>query len=508
MKLKLKKFRKYLMDELKKDIIEPAVEPSAPQIRKTKAGGRKLFYQISFSAVIFFVVVFLLFSFRGPISDQTNSIIDKIPIFGQLRHLVNSSDRLLKDEQTGRINILLLGIGGKNHDGPYLTDTIMLASLDVKDKKIALLSIPRDLSIPVENTTDWTKINDIDAFAEAKTPGSGGVAASEAVADILGVPVDYYVRVDFDGFKNVIDKIGGIDVNVENTLDDYSYPVDGQEDNPDYNARYMHLHVDKGLQHMDGTLALEFARSRHGAGAEGSDFARARRQQLVLQAVKTKLLSVNVLLNPVLVTQIISELTDHISTNLQVWEIVKAWTMFKDVNQSDIITKVLDNSAGGLLYQTINAQGAYVLLPNNGDFSAIQYLAQNIFSQPPTQTKDDVATESASVEILNGTWINGLANKSATDLEKYDFKVIAVANSSRQNFTTSVIYDLTMGQKIDALAVLKEKTGATVTFDLPDWLKADLSAELTKNPGEEKPDFVLVLGQDADKTNSGTANTQ
>jgi LCP family protein required for cell wall assembly len=453
----------------------------------------------------------LLFSCRGPISDKTNSFINKIPVFNQisqLSHLANSSERQLKDENTGRVNILLLGIGGSNHDGPYLTDTIMLVSLDVKEKKISLLSIPRDLSVPVENSTEWTKINNIDAFAEAKVAGSGGVAASEAVANILGVPVDYYIRVDFDGFKNIIDKIGGIDIDVPNTLDDYMYPIDGQEDNPDYYARYEHLHVEKGMQHMNGILALKYARSRHGAGAEGSDFARARRQQLVLQAVKDKLLTANILFNPVLVAQIISELTSHINTNLQVWEIVKAWSMFKDVNKDDIITKVIDNSAGGLLYQTINEQGQYVLLPNNGDFKEIQYLAQNIFTVVPAQTTNKVATESANLEILNGTWVNGLANTASIDLQKYGFKIAAVANSSRQNFQTSVIYDLTMGKKMDALAVLKEKTGATVTFDLPDWLQADLSAELLKNPDQAKPDFVLVLGQDADAANSGTANTQ
>jgi LCP family protein required for cell wall assembly len=508
MELYLKIFSDFLMSDINKEKIEPAAEVIEPKKPKKKAGGIKLFLKILFAAVIFFILIFLLFSCRGPISDQTNSIIDKIPIFGQLRHLVSSSDRLLKDEATGRINILLLGIGGKNHDGPYLTDTIMLVSFDVKNKRIALLSLPRDLSIPVENSANWTKINNIDAFAEAKIPGSGGVATSEAVADILNVPVDYYVRVDFDAFKNIIDKIGGIDVNVENTLDDYSYPIDGQEDNPDYNARFEHLHIEKGLQHMNGDLALKFARSRHGSGGEGSDFARAHRQQLVLQATKDKLLSANVLLNPALITDIINQLADHVSTNLKVWEIIKAWTMFKDVSRENIITKVLDNSADGLLYQKINEQGAYVLLPKNGDFSEVQYLAQNIFTEVPPQKAAEVVTDKASLEILNGTWINGLAQRAAIDMDKYGFKVVAVANSSRQNFDKSVIYDLTLGQKINALAVLKEKTGATVTFDLPDWLKADLSAELTKNPGEEKPDFVLVLGQDADKTSSGTANTQ
>jgi polyisoprenyl-teichoic acid--peptidoglycan teichoic acid transferase len=496
------------MIEQNKKNIAPTEENSAPEAKKTKTGGGKLFLKILLIAVVFFILIFLLFSCRGPIADRTNSFIDKIPLFGSLRHLVNSSDRQLKDEATGRINILLLGIGGKNHEGPYLTDTIMLASFDVKNKKISLLSIPRDLSIPVENSADWTKINNIDAFAEAKTPGSGGVAVSEAVADIFNIPVDYYVRVDFEAFKNIVNEIGGIDINVENTLDDYSYPIEGQEENPDYYARFQHLHVDKGLQHLDGDLALKFARSRHGAGGEASDFARARRQQLVLQAVKDKLLTANVLLNPVVLAQIISQLADHISTNLQIWEIIKAWTMFKAVSRENIITKVIDNSPDGLLYQKINEQGAYVLLPKNGDFTEIQYLAQNIFTVVPPQKAADVTTEKASLEILNGTWINGLANRAAIDIDKYGFKVIAVANSSRQNFDKSIIYDLTMGQKINALAILKEKTGATVTFDLPDWLKTDLAAELTKNPGQEKPDFVLVLGQDADKTNSGTKNTQ
>jgi LCP family protein required for cell wall assembly len=434
--------------------------------------------------------------------------MDKLPLIGQIRQLANSSDRGLKSEESGRINILLLGMGGKGHDGAYLTDTIMLASLDVKTKKVSMLSIPRDLSIPVEGSSDWTKINNINAFAEAKEAGSGGVAISQAVSDILEIPIDYYVRADFDGFVNIINKIGGIDVYVENTLNDYSYPADGQEDNPDYNSRYEHLRVEKGWNKMDGSLALKFARSRHAGGAEGSDFARAKRQQIILQAVKDKLLTTTVLLNPVTITEIITEFKNHLDTTLQPWEIVKLWTMFKDVKKENIITKVLDNSADGLLYQKINEKGVYVLLPKNGDFSEIKYLAQNIFSEVPPQKADEVATESASLEILNGTWINGLGNRAAIDMAKYGFKVLRVGNSSRQNFEKTVIYDLTFGEKIKSLSVLKEKTGAAVTFDLPDWLKADLADELEKSENKTKPDFVVVLGQDADKTNSGTANKE
>jgi polyisoprenyl-teichoic acid--peptidoglycan teichoic acid transferase len=487
---------------------EQPIEEIIPLKTKSKNRLKSLFFKIFFPAVIFFILFLIFFSFRGPISENSNLIIDKLPIFGTLKHLASSADRQLKNESTGRINILLLGIGGKGHDGAYLTDTIMLVSLDIKDKKIAMLSIPRDLSIPVENSSEWTKINNIDAFAENKTPGSGGVAASEAISDILNVPIDYYARVDFSGFKNLIDKIGGVDVDVQNTLDDYAYPIDGEEDNPDYYARYKHLHVEKGLKHMDGTLALEFSRSRHGLGAEGSDFARAKRQQLVMEAVKKKMLSTNVLLNPVIITEIIADLSEHIKTNLQVWEIVKLWSIFKDIDQSGIINKVIDNSPSGLLYQTISSQGAYILLPKNGDFTEIQYLAQNIFNQVPAEKKDDVSSENPTLEILNGTWINGLANKKAIDMEKYGFKVTSVANSSHQNFDKSIIYDLTTGKKMNSLAILKEKTGATVTFNIPDWLKTDLTTELQQDSTKTEPDFILVVGQDADTTSSGTTNNQ
>lgn len=499
-----------LKNEFAPEIVEKIGETEAGKksAPKKKKNPWKIPLKLAAYAVIFLTVSIFLFANRVNISEQTDSFFGKLSLFGSIRHLVSGSERELKGEKMGRINILLLGIGGKGHDGAYLTDTIMLVSLDPENKKIAMLSLPRDMSIPVEDSTAWTKINNINAYAEAKEPGSGGMAISQAVSDILEIPIDYYVRADFDGFKNIIDKIGGVEVNVENTLDDYSYPAEGQEDNPDYFARFDHLHIDKGWQKMDGELALKYARSRHGAGIEGSDFARARRQQLVLEATKDKLLKASTILNPITLTGIIDELSNHISTNLKVWEMIKLWSTFKDIDRENIINKVLDNSAKGLLYATINEQGVYVLLPKNGDFSEIKYLAQNIFATAPKEEKKNVVTERSTLEILNGTWINGLANRSSTDLEKYGFDVIAVANCTRRNFERSTIYDLTQGEKIKSLSILKEKTGATVSFELPQWLKDDLAAEIDKDPKKEKPNFVLILGQDADKTETGAANKE
>ncbi len=499
-------------EEIKQEqekMVEISQEKTEETLPKKKSAKKGFFKKLACGG-IFFVVAFFLFFNRVSISEQADSFIERIPIIGQLSHLANSADRELKGEKEGRINILLLGMGGKGHDGGYLTDTIILASLDPETKKVAMVSVPRDMSIPVEkaSSSEWTKINNINAFAEFKEENSGGMAISQALSDILEVPVDYYIRVDFQGFKNIIDKLGGLDIYVEKAFDDYSYPIAGREDDPDYYSRFEHLHFDKGWQKMNADTVLKYARSRHGTNGENSDFARARRQQIVIQAAKEKLTKASTLLNPVNLANIFTELNNHLSTNLKTWEIVKMWSQFKDVEKDSVISKVIDNSPSGLLKATINEQGSYVLLPKNGDFSEIRYLVQNIFQEAPKEEKTNIVTERAKLQVLNGTWVNGLANRTATDLEKYGFDIIEVGNSTRRNFDKSVIYDLAMGEKMKSLSVLKEKTGASVTFELPEWLKEEMAQRLKDENNKEEPDFILVLGQDADKTKTGAANAE
>ncbi len=451
---------------------------------------------------------FAFFYFKHKIAPNDNpSWIDSIPILGQVKHLAESADRELKGEDRDRINILLLGVGGKNHDGGQLTDTIMVASYKPSTKQIALFSIPRDLAVPIENM-GWRKINTINAFAEGREPGSGGLASSQSIGHLLNEPIDYYVRVDFDGFEKIIDEVGGVDVLVDNTLDDYSYPIRGREDDPNYYSRFEHLHVDAGWQHMDGETALKFARSRHGAGGEGSDFARARRQQKILEAVREKVLSVDTLLNPKKVTGIIGELNTNISTNLKIWEIIKLFGLVKNVKGDSIINKVLDNSPSGLLVDSVGDNGAYILSPRSGDFSEITYLFANLFGTPKKDgdTESTKPKEKIKVTVLNGTWINGLGSRLAVDFEQDGIEVVEIGNSSRHNFEKTVIYDLGYGAKRSSLEFLKEKTGANIAPTLPDWLKADLAAT-AQTDNKEQPDFIIILGTDADKSNSGTENT-
>ena len=493
------------VDLLNSKVNSPAAEP------QTGAGAgrppnRKPLKRTAF-ILVFLLIIYIIFAFNRGSNDTSSNWFYNLPIISQIKHLVESADVKLKGEDRDRINILLLGIGGKNHDGGLLTDTIMLASLKPSEKKLSLLSIPRDLAVPIENM-GWQKINSVNAYAEKKTPGSGGLAVSQTVSDVFQTPIDYYLTVDFTGFIKIIDDLGGIKINVENSFDDYKYPILGNEDAP-WDQRWEHLHIEKGEQAMNGELALKYVRSRHALGVEGSDFARSRRQQKVLEAVKEKVMSLNVLFKPTMISKIIGDITDNYSANLKIWEIVKLWGLTKDIKSEKIASRSLDNSPNGLLVDTIGLDGAYLLQPTSGDFSEIQYLVNNIFADVPLTDKEKVKLQPASVEIRNGTWINGLASQIALDLEKYGFDILRVGNTSQQNFEKSVIYDLTYGGKIQALTILKNKTNANVALGMPEWLINDLAKEMAKEKTAKpvQPDFILILGADADTTRSGAVNT-
>ena len=485
------------------DLLNSRSAPEETLIKPNRPTQVKPFKALAY-VLIFLFVIFLIFKFNGS-NNNSSSWLDYLPFIGQVKHLVESANTTLKGEDRNRINVLLLGIGGQGHDGAYLTDTMMLASLEPKEKKVALVSIPRDLSVPIENL-GWQRINSVNAYAEIKTPGSGGLAVSQAVSNILQTPIDYYLTVDFSGFAKVIDDLGGVKVNVENTLDDYTYPILGSEDAP-WDQRWEHLHIDTGEQIMSGELALKYVRSRHALGVEGSDFARSRRQQKILSAVKEKVMSLNMLFRPGTISKIIADITGNYQTNLKIWEIIKLWGLVKDINGADIINRVLDNSPGGLLVDAVGADGAYLLSPRSGNFSEIQYLLNNIFDEAPINDKEKVTREKAAIEVRNGTWINGLASRVALDLEKYGFDIVRIGNSHQQNFQKSVIYDLSYGAKIQALQILKDRTNANVALGMPQWLIDDMAKDLANEKNPIQPDFILLLGKDADATRSGVENT-
>ncbi|HUD44168.1 MAG TPA: LCP family protein [Patescibacteria group bacterium] len=323
----------------------------------------------------------------------------------------------LKQTANQRITILLLGIGGGTHDGPLLTDTMIFASVDPNSNQMDLVSIPRDLW----NSDISQKINATYALAEQNKTGSGLQAAKSEVSKVVGEPITYGFRIDFGGFVKAVDAIGGLDVNVARTLDDYKYPIDGSEDDTcgftqqqvtdlsaqiatgsassedSFPCRYKHLHVDPGLQHMDGETALEFVRSRHALGSEGSDFARSARQQLVIEAFRNKLLSTQTLLDPVKMLNLYSILKSSIDTDISQDEIPDFIKLAQQMKTAQIHSFVIDytndpTDEGNFLIQGDPSlfNGAYVLMPRVGmdNYSQIQAFVackvQNIGCPTPT----------------------------------------------------------------------------------------------------------------------------
>jgi LCP family protein required for cell wall assembly len=199
----------------------------------------------------------------------------------------------------GRTNVLVMGKAGGTHDGPDLTDTMMLVSFSLKDGGIKIISIPRDVWIPEIRA----KINSAYYWGNQKNAGGGITFAKAITAGVVGVPIQYGAIVDFSGFKDIIDELGGIEVNIENSFTDHLYPIAGRENDhcggdPQYLCRYETLHFVQGKQLMDGETALKFVRSRHAEGVEGTDVARGARQQKIITAIKDKLLDKKTYTNP------------------------------------------------------------------------------------------------------------------------------------------------------------------------------------------------------------------
>lgn len=283
------------------------------------------------------------------------AILAIILIIGKIRSPSTGSRSLFPTpipEKT-QYTYLLLGYGGANHDGPYLTDSIMAVYLDTKAKKIILISVPRDIwiTLPTKSQQPFgTKINalfqmtlfpqtfpDVDEEANKK---NGTILITQAVNHITGKYVDGYLGVDFDGFIQFIDMIGGIDVIVDTSFVDTEYPVDGKEDEACghtdaeitsftatasgdmqlrdfFPCRYETLNFTAGQTHMDGKTTLKYARSRHSL-EDGTDFGRASRQQKVIQAVKEKVLSIGFIPK---IIPVMNELKKHLKTDISLSDI-------------------------------------------------------------------------------------------------------------------------------------------------------------------------------------------
>lgn len=309
----------------------------------------------------------------------------------------------LKD---GRLTILLLGNAGGAHDGALLTDSIIAASFDPKTKRVVLISVPRDLWI--DDIRE--KVN---AAYQSGLKKSGGLTfAKEEIGKIIGIPIDYAIRLDFSGFVKAIDLVGGVDIDVPKTFDDYNYPIEGKEDDlcgnvdqevdltveqaaalkvavgkrrvlltpsgnvatqaADFACRFDHVRFESGVMHMNGSQALVFVRSRMGTNGEGSDFARSRRQQRVIEAFRAKVLSLETLANPQKVLGLIDTLDKSFETDIPTGKFLSLYNYSKEVTKTDtIVLGQLENGKSLFINPPVGQYGAWVLIPPDNDFSGV-----------------------------------------------------------------------------------------------------------------------------------------
>ncbi len=304
----------------------------------------------------------------------------------------------LRDDGNDRTNILLLGMSGEGYKSQYLTDTIILVSINNKTYKSAMLSIPRDFYVKIPKTNNYhTKINAIYTFSKKNKSLSSSESMSNiksVVQNITGQKVHYYLTLDFAGFKSVIEELDGIDVEVKDDIYDSKYP------GPNYS--YETFEIEKGFQHLDAENALKYARVRH---IKGGDFGRAARQQQVIAAAKKKTFSLETIAHPAKIGSIIDTLGEHLRTDIQLTELPAFIELANKINIYQTTSKVLDawshDSLLGSTHVKMGGVMAYVLVPKTKNFKQIHELSENIFDLEKIKRKEEeIKKENAKIIVV------------------------------------------------------------------------------------------------------------
>jgi LCP family protein required for cell wall assembly len=334
-----------------------------------------------------------------------------------------------------RVNILLLGIDEREDQyGPWRTDTMIVLTVDPENNTAGILSIPRDLWVHIPgygenriNTAHYT--GDLEKY-----PGGGPALAIKTVQHNLGITIHYYVRVNFSGFIKAIDTIGGVDIYVEKEIDDPLYPDNAYGYDP--------LYIPAGLQHMDGALALKYARTRHG----GSDFDRLRRQQQVIMAVRDKVLRFGML--PQLLSklpELLKTVGDSVQTDLQLDEMLNLVQLASQIDDEHIKAATIDSS---MTEPTTRYNGAQVLIPSRDEIRAV---VDEIFGEPAQEAEEKIeeedrvrlAEEGARIIVHNGSIVGNLAAQTSAFLKEHGLQVVEFGSAERFDYPTTIIVDYT-----------------------------------------------------------------
>lgn len=391
----------------------------------------------------------------------------------------NVNPNLLKGEGDGRINVLLLGRGGGNHDGPDLTDTMMLDSIDPVNHTSTLISIPRDLWVDVPNQGAM-KINAAFETGEFKylgsvSPGStnpnaiqaGFDEADQTVESVLGVTIHYNVLVNFQAFQQAVDTVGGVTVNVPSDLVDPT--MAWENGNSPIIAK-------AGTDSFNGKQALNYVRSRETT----SDFARSQRQRAVLLALKSKVETLGTLSNPLKVTQLFNAFSNNVQTDLSLKDAMRLYGIVKSIPDTKTTSVGLSDAPNNYI-TTGTLAGQAIALPSAGlfNYNDIQTFIRGQLKDPY------IIKENAKISILNGTPVSGLAGTKADQLKTYGYNITSTGNAPNTNFVQTTLVDLTHGKDKYTKHYLEQRLGVSAVTTLPD-----------NSIQTNGADFVIILGSD------------
>ncbi len=402
-----------------------------------------------------------------------------------------------------QVNILLLGSDERVSDGePPRTDTMLLLTLDLERNTAGMISLPRDLWLPIPFYNVTTKINTAFALGEQRGyDGGGEELAKDTVSSFIGQPVQYYLQVDFSGFVRFIDEIDGVNVEVRQTIHDPEYPT--------LDFGFQTFHLEAGRQHLDGETALKYARTRN----MDSDYGRAARQQQLLRAVADKVLAADMI--PTLIArapQLLTAMWGSVSTDMPPAKVAEIANHVR-ANSFEVRQLVLDNRYGEESY---SENGAWILLPDRdlirpalrqffdpaaspatnaqastGPRSASQSLPPSRAglmgtegSLSNSQTNDRVlAAREARLEILNGTGRRGIAALMQQELEAKGWQVDSIGDADRSDYQRTILVNYNTDES------LVREIG----------LQLNLSTSVYSLPGlliPETTDLRIVIGED------------
>jgi LCP family protein required for cell wall assembly len=334
-----------------------------------------------------------------------------------------------------RITVLVMGLDYRDWisgEGPPRTDSMMLVTMDPTTRTAGLLSIPRDLWVEIPGFFDHNRINTAYFLGEAnRLPDGGPGLAMRTVEHLLGVPVPYYAVIDFSAFERMVDEIGGIEILVRERIKVSPIGRDSVWLDP------------KGYQ-MDGAMALAYARARK---TEGGDFDRAQRQQQVAVAVLEKVVDLQMV--PVLLTRaptLYQELASGIHTNLTFEQMVSLGLLAVQIPEDNIQRGVI--APPDMVIPQVLLDGAEVLKPVPDQ---IRLLRDQIFAatgvlNPSLSDEDPLAAagqEAASIAVLNGAGIEGLAGRTADYLRAQGMNVTEIGNADRLDYSRTIVVDYT-----------------------------------------------------------------